>query len=163
MGAPWLAGLIQSAVSIAVVIGFGVGGLDPLTQLVILVNSPGVYGIIMLQLLASVSVVIFIVRNRGLARRWYVLPAAIVSLVAMAVLFIILVITIDYLTAAGAAINAVILAVVPVVLILGAVYALYLRARKPEVFARIGGADPQAELEAPGLTGPERTEAVAPR
>ena len=144
MGAPWLAGLIQSVVAIAVVIAFGVAGLDPLTQLVILVNSPGVYGIITLQLLASISVVIFIMRNRQLARRWYVLPAAIVSLVAMAVLLAVLVITIDYLTAAGPAINAVILAVVPVVLIAGAAYALFLRARKPEVFARIGGADPES-------------------
>jgi hypothetical protein len=37
--------------------------------------------------------------------------------------------------------------VVPVVLIAGAVYALFLRARKPEVFARIGGADPEAVLD----------------
>ena len=141
MGAPWLAGLIQTIVAIAVAIAFGVAGLDPLTQLVILVNSPGVYGIIMLQLLASISVVIFIVRNRGLARRWYVLPASIVSLAAMAALFIILVITINYLTGAGDAINGVILGVVPVVLIVGAAYALFLRSRRPEVFARIGGGD----------------------
>ena len=36
MGAPWVAGLIQTVVAIAVVIAFGVAGLDPLTQLVIL-------------------------------------------------------------------------------------------------------------------------------
>lgn len=146
MGAPWVAGVIQSVVAIIVVIAFGVAGLDPLTQLVILVNSPGVYGIITLQLLASIAVLIFIMRNRHLARRWYVLPAAIVSLVAMAVLLVVLVITIDYLTSAGPAINAIILAVVPVVLVLGAVYALILRARRPEVFARIGGADQDATL-----------------
>jgi amino acid transporter len=143
-GAPWLAGLIQSLVAIAVVIAFGAAGLDPLTQLVILVNSPGVYGIITLQLLASISVVIFILRNRQLPRRWYVLPAAIFSVVAMTVLLVVLVITIDYLTTAGPAINTVILAVVPLVLIGGAVYASVLRARKPEVFDRIGGGDPEA-------------------
>ena len=90
---------------------------------------------------------IFILRNRQLARRWYVLPAAIFSVVAMAVLLAILVITIDYLTAAGPAVNAVILAVVPVVLIAGAAYALFLRGRKPEVFARIGGADPESVID----------------
>src|SRR6478735_3288620 len=148
-GAPWLAGLVQSIVAIVVVLAFGLAGLDPLTQLVILVNSPGVYGIITLQLLASISVLIFILRNRGLERRWYVLPAAIVSLVAMAVLLAVLVITVDYLTAAGPAINAVILAVVPVVLIAGAAYALFLRSRKPEVFARIGGADPESVVNEP--------------
>ncbi|MFH8249428.1 APC family permease [Microbacterium sp. B2969] len=146
-GAPWLAGLIQSIVAIAVVIAFGVAGLDPLTQLVILVNSPGVYGIITLQLLASISVLVFIVKNRHLARKWYILPASIFSIVAMGVLLAVLVITIDYLTSAGAAINAVILAVVPLVLIAGAVYAVVLRSRKPEVFARIGGQEVEQEVE----------------
>jgi hypothetical protein len=64
----------------------------------------------------------------------------------MAVLLVVLVITIDYLTAAGPAINAVILAVVPVILIAGSAYALFLRARKPEVFERIGGGDPEAVI-----------------
>lgn len=140
-GAPWLAGLIQTIVAVAVVLAFGLAGLDPLTQLVILVNSPGVYGIITLQLLVSVAVLVFILRNRQLVRRWYVLPAAIFSIVAMAALLALLVVTIDYLTAAGPAINAIILAVVPLVLIAGAAYALVLKRRKPEVFARIGGQD----------------------
>ena len=61
------------------------------------------------------------------------------SIIAMAVLLSVLVATIEYLTAAGAAVNAVILAVVPLVLIAGAVYALVLRARKPLIFARVGG------------------------
>ncbi|QIG38737.1 APC family permease [Microbacterium sp. 4R-513] len=138
-GAPWMAGLLQTAVAIVVVIAFGTAGLDPLTQLVILVNSPGVYGIITLQLLASISVLIFILKNRHLPRKPYVLPAAIFSIVAMAALLAVLVITIDYLTAAGSAVNEVILAVVPAVLIGGAVYALHLQRRRPEVFARIGG------------------------
>lgn len=138
-GSPWIAGLLQSIVAVLVVIAFGVAGMDPLTQLVILVNSPGVYGIITLQLLASISVLLFILRNRQLARRWYVLPAAVFSIVAMAALLCVLVITIDYLTAAGPAINAVILAVVPLVLVAGLAYALFLRARRPEVYARIGG------------------------
>jgi amino acid transporter len=138
-GAPWLAGLIQSIAAVAVVLAFGVAGLDPLTQLVILVNSPGVYGIITLQLLVSIAVLVFILKNRRLPRKWFVLPAAIVSILAMGILLGVLVATIDYLTAAGSTVNAIILAVVPAVLIAGIVYALFLRARRPEVFARIGG------------------------
>ena len=57
----------------------------------------------------------------------------------MTVLLAILVATIDYLTAAGPAVNAVILAVVPLVLVAGAVYAMVLRTNSPERFARIGG------------------------
>jgi amino acid transporter len=138
-GAPWFAGLLQSIVAAAVVIGFAVAELDPLTQLVILVNSPGVYGIITLQLLASIAVVVFILRNRSLPRKWYVLPAAILSIVLMAGLLIVLIVTIDYLTAAGPAINAIILAVVPVVLAAGAILATVLRRRQPERYDAIGG------------------------
>lgn len=138
-GAPWIAGLIQTVVAIAVVLAFGIAGLDPLTQLVILINSPGVYGIITLQLLVSIAVLIFILSNPQFERKWFVLPAAIVSIVAMAALLIVLVITVDYLTSAGPIINALILAVVPVVLIIGVVYALVLRSRKPAVYALIGG------------------------
>lgn len=138
-GSPWIAGLIQTAVAAAVVLAFGLAGLDPLTQLVILINSPGVYGIIMLQLLASIAVLVFILKNRHLPRAWYVLPASIVSIVMMAGLFIVLVITVNYLTSAGDAINSVILAMVPVVLIAGLVYAFVLKARRPAVYERIGG------------------------
>lgn len=140
-GAPWAAGVVQTAAAVVVVLVFGIAGLDPLTQLVILVNSPGVYGIITLQLLASIAVLVFLLRNRHLARRWYVLPAAIASIVGMGVLLAVLVITIDYLTSAGPAINAVILAVVPIVLIAGAVWAIALRRRRGDVFARIGGGE----------------------
>ncbi len=138
-GAPWVAGLLQTIVSLAVVIAFAAAGLDPLTQLVILINSPGVYGMITLQLLASVSVVVFILRHKDLPRRWYVLPAAIVSVIAMGALLSILIVTIDYLTSAGPAVNSVILAVVPIVLVVAGIYAVVLRQRRPRVFARVGG------------------------
>lgn len=138
-GAPWFAGMLQSIVAVVVVILFAAAQLDPLTQLVILINSPGVYGIVTLQLLASIAVVAFIVRNRSLPRKWYVLPAAILSVALMAGLLAVLVTTIDYLTSAGPAINAVILAVVPVVLVVGIVLALVLRSRQPARFDAIGG------------------------
>lgn len=138
-GAPWFAGLLQSGVGLAVVAVFAIAGLDPLTQLVILVNSPGVYGIIVLQLLASIAVVAFIVRNRSIERAWYVLPAAILSIVLMAALFVVLVVTINFLTSAGPLINTLIIAVTPVVLAVGVVLAIVLRRRGSERFDAIGG------------------------
>lgn len=143
-GSPWIASAIQSAVAFLVVLGFGLANLDPLKQLVILVNSPGVYGVITLQLLTSVAVLVFILKNRGLERAWYVLPAVIVSLVLMIVLLGVMVVTIDSLTAAGPAINTVILLFVPTVLIVGSIYAALLRRRRPDVYARIGGTEGEA-------------------
>lgn len=140
-GSPWLASATQSAVALVVVAAFGLAELDPLRQLVILVNSPGVYGLIFLQLLASGAVLVFILRNRHLERKWYVLPAVIVSLVSMIALLGIMVVTIDNLTSAGPYINTVILLFVPAVMILGTVYAVALRRRRPHIFALIGGTE----------------------
>lgn len=140
-GSPWLASVVQNIVAVLVVLAFGLAGLDPLRSLVILVNSPGVYGVISLQLLTSVAVLLFILRNRHIARRWYVLPMVVLSLVIMAVLLGVMVVTIDSLTSAGPVVNGIILAVVPIVLIGGSIYGLVLRRHRPDVYARIGGTD----------------------
>ena len=87
----------------------------------------------------KMAVLVFILKNRQLERKWYVLPAAVFSIVAMASLLTVLVLTIEYLTSAGPVINAVILAIVPLVLGGGAAYAFYLRRNRPDVYARIGG------------------------
>jgi hypothetical protein len=68
------------------------------------------------------------------------------------VLLAILVATIDFLTAAGPVVNAIILTVVPLVLMAGAVYAMVLRSSRPEIFARIGGGE-RAESEGEGEQG----------
>lgn len=138
-GQPWLAGLIQTIVAAIVVIVFAAAGLDPLTNLVIWVNSPGVYGIIALQVLASVAVVVFILKNKDEDRKWYVLPAAIVSTIALSALLVVAILTVDVLTAAGPVINSIILSLVPAIMIGGALYGLWLKAKKPSVYARIGG------------------------
>lgn len=138
-GQPWIAGLIQTIVAIGTVVFFAVAGLDPILNLVIWVNSPGVYGIVALQALASIAVVVYIVKNKDPERRWYVLPSAIFASVAMIALFIVLNITVDVLTGAGPAINGIILATVPAILAAGIVYALVLKATKPKIYARIGG------------------------
>ena len=138
-GQPWLAGLIQTIVSIVVVIVFAALQLDPILNLVIWVNSPGVYGIIALQALASIAVVVYIVKNKDSERRWYVLPAAIVSCVTMIGLYLVLNTTVDVLTGAGPLINSIILSIVPIILVGSIIYAQILKSNRPAVYARIGG------------------------
>jgi amino acid transporter len=138
-GQPWIAGLIQTIVSIVVVVFFAAMNLDPILNLVIWVNSPGVYGIVALQALTSIAVVVYIVKHKDASRRWYVLPAAIVASVSMIALFILLNMTVDVLTAAGPVVNGIILSIVPIILVVGIVYAMVLKSSKPVVYARIGG------------------------
>ena len=89
-GSPVASGLLQTVLAVIVVGIFAVLGLDPYMQLLLWVNSPGVVGIIVLQILTCVAVVVYFAKHRHLARRWYVLPAAIVAGLLQAVVLYLL-------------------------------------------------------------------------
>ncbi|GAA4973404.1 APC family permease [Kineococcus glutinatus] len=150
---PATAGAVQSVLAAVVVAGFAVAGADPYYQLVLLVNTPGAVGVVLLQATTSAAVLAYLWRHhRGEpgTRLALVASAAATALLTVALWF--LVRHIDHLTAAGAALNAVLVGLVPAVLLAGALWARLLRARRPEVFARIGGEDVRrldAERRAP--------------
>lgn len=143
-GSPAAAGLVQTALAVVVVGLFAVFNGDPYLQLLIWVNSPGVYGIILLQILTCAAVVVFFVRRKDLARKWFVLPAAIVAGVLMTVVLGVLTYFIEYLTGAGPVVNTVILVCVPLPFVAGLVTAAILKRRRPEIYAGIGGARDEA-------------------
>lgn len=140
-GSPHIAGLAQTILSVLVVGGFLIAGADPYLNLLIWVNTPGVIGVLALQLLASIAVIVFFVRNRTLERTWYVLPAAILAAILLALFAVLIVVNIDALTAAGPAVNAVIILVVPVTFLVGIVLAVIYKRTRPAVYERIGGGD----------------------
>ncbi|MZE56923.1 amino acid transporter, partial [Streptomyces sp. SID5770] len=49
---PYVAGIVQTVLGLLVVLGFATAGADPFTQLLLWVNTPGVIGLMALQLLA---------------------------------------------------------------------------------------------------------------
>lgn len=150
-GSPAVSGVVQTVLALIVVGFFAVAGLDPYLQLLLWVNSPGVLGIIVLQVITCVAVVVFFVRNRSLPRKWYVIPSAVLAgLVMLAVLYT-LCANLDLLTAGGPVVNAIILASVSLVFVLGIVLALVWKQTRPEVYRRIGGTEPDS-------TEPERAE-----
>ena len=137
---PYVSGIVQSVVAVIVVAFFAALGLDPYMQLLIWVNTPGVIGIIMLQALTSVAVVVFFLRHRELARRWYVVPAAVLATIALLVVTLLVTATMELLTgSADVLFNATLIAVTPVVFLAGVVAAAVIKRRRPEVYARIGG------------------------
>jgi amino acid transporter len=145
-GSPYLAGLMQTVLSLVIVGGFVIAGADPYLNLLIWVNTPGVIGVLVLQLLASIAVIVFFVRNRSLERTWYVLPAGVVATVALAAFTVLIVVNIDALTGAstspaGPAANVVILLAVPVAFLVGIVLAVIYKRTRPAVYERIGGGD----------------------
>lgn len=140
-GAPWVAGLIQTGLAALVVAGFALAGADPFLHLLIWVNTPGVVGIVVLQVLASVSVIAYFARTTTAARRGPVIVVGTLAALVMTVFTVLIVTNIGALTGADDAVNAAILAVVPIAFVLGAVIALVLRAVRPAAYARIGAQD----------------------
>ncbi|SIR90346.1 APC family permease [Williamsia sterculiae] len=146
---PSRAGDVQTVLAVIVVGGFALAGADPYRQLLLLVNTPGVVGIIGLQVLTSVAVVVYFVRKRRVGRELVGVVAGIVATVVLGGAFVVLTKNIVLLTNAGPATNTVLLGVVGVVLVAGMVTAQYLRVRRPRTYAQIGGLydDPAAAAE----------------
>lgn len=132
-GSPAVAGGVQSVVALVVVLGFAAAGLDPFTQLLIGVNTPGVVGIIGLQVVASLAAVVFFVRRTDLPRRRFLVASS-----ALAAALMIGVITyftkyIAVFTGAGDRMNVTLLLIIPGVLALGLIGGLALKRHRPEV------------------------------
>ncbi|MFJ8895528.1 APC family permease [Leifsonia sp. NPDC102414] len=145
-GSPWMSGLLQTAIALVVIVFFAAIGGDPYLQLLLWVNSPGVLGVIALQIITCVAVVVFFARNRSLPRKWYVIPSAVVAGLAMLAVLYILCANLDLLTAGGPVVNAIILASVALVFVVGLVLALVWKRTRPGVYQRIGGASEAADV-----------------
>ncbi|GLY19815.1 APC family permease [Kineosporia rhizophila] len=135
-GSPSRAGAVQSLLAVAVVGAFAVAQADPYLQLVLLVNTPGAIGVLLLQLITSVAVVVYLRRQSG--TRPGVLLAAGAATVLLVVVLYYLIRNVAYLTGAETSTNEVLVAIVPAVFAAGVLAARYLRARRPEQYARIG-------------------------
>lgn len=157
-GSPAAAGTVQSLLAAVVVLAFAVTGADPYLRLLLLVNTPGVIGVLVLLVVTSLAVIAYLGRSRLPGTRLGTVSAA-VTTVLLAAAVTGLVANLHALTGAGAATNAALAAVVPAVLVAAAVAARVLRARRPDVYARVGGgtatdapAPPAAENAEPNPT-----------
>lgn len=137
-GSPYVAGAAQTVLGAVVVLAFAAAGADPYAQLLLWVNTPGMLGLLALQLLAAVAIFFYFRRvshSEGTLRT-VVAPVGAAALLATA---IVLVIThLDLFTGASPTVNTVLAAVVPVVFLIGLELARRLRRRRPEIYARFG-------------------------
>jgi amino acid transporter len=145
-GSPAFAGAVQSLLALAVVLVFGLAGLDPFADLLIKVNTPGVIGIILLQVLAAAAAVAFFLRRPGTPRRVFLTSSSLLAAGLMTWVIYMLIKHLDVLTGAPEATNAVLVAVVPAVLVLGVIGGLVLRRIRPETIALLAHDDEAVEL-----------------
>jgi amino acid transporter len=138
-GSPYVSGVVQTVLAVIVVAIFALANGDPYLQLLLWVNSPGLIGIILLQVITCVAVVVFFVRRRGLPRAWYVIPCAAVAGVAQIVVLYVLCSSIDLLTSGGPIIDTIVLVAIPITFLVGVVLASIWKRTRPGIYARIGG------------------------
>lgn len=143
-GSPYVAGLVQSVVALFVIGLFAFSGLDPFRDLLISVNTPGIVGIVSLQVLASLAAVAYFLRQPPTRKSRALAASAMLSSVLMLGVIYLLVKNIAVLTGAGHTVNVVLLLIMPIVLAAGVAGGLWLRRVRPEVIdsmGRDGGVD----------------------
>ncbi|MFE7214917.1 APC family permease [Streptomyces sp. NPDC001698] len=159
---PYVAGIAQTVLAVVVVAAFAAAGADPYTQLLLWVNTPGVLGLITLQLLAALAVPFFfrrIAHSEG-AMRTVVAPALATLLLGAALCLVIA--HIDLLTGASDTVNLVLLLLIPAVFAAGLGYALRIRSRRPHIYAAFA-ADPAEDAGVrAGIENAEAATSVLP-
>lgn len=141
-GAPYLAGGVQTVLSVVVVAAFAIAGLDPYLNLLIWVNTPGVIGLVLLQVMVAVAVPVYFRRidhSEGLFRT---VVAPLVAALGMATALYLMTSKIALLSGASDSVNVVLVGLVPAMLVTGLVLSLWLRAKRPQVYARLGAPVP---------------------
>jgi amino acid transporter len=140
-GSPYVAGILQTVLAAVIVGGFAISHADPYLQLLIWVNTPGVVGLVLLQVMVALSAVIYFRRNKTQDGIWRTMIAPILATAGMVASLYLMITNISLLTGASAAVNRVILLTVPVVVIAGLAWAAWLRRFRPAVYAGIAAAD----------------------
>ncbi|WP_329221761.1 APC family permease [Streptomyces microflavus] len=140
---PYVAGAAQTALGAVVVIGFAAAGADPYAQLLLWVNTPGMIGLMVLQLLAALAVFLFFrrVSHQEGALRTVVAPLVAAVLLTGAIGLVSY--NVDLFTGASTGVNVLLVSLVPGVFLLGLLLARRLRRHRPEVYADFAAEPPQ--------------------
>ncbi|MFE0738324.1 APC family permease [Streptomyces sp. NPDC058855] len=155
---PYVAGAAQTVLGALVVLAFALAGADPYQQLLLWVNTPGMLGLMLLQLLAALAVPFFFRRIRHTEGVLRTVVAPVTAFVLLAGAIVLVTTHIDLFTGASTTVNTVLVALAPAVFLLGILLAYRLRRTRPEVYARFAAEPgPEPEARAAPEAGPTRT------
>ena len=142
---PSVAGIAQTILAVTVVGAFALFGADPYLHLLLWVNTPGVIGIVVLQALAAFAVLRYFRTHAHLDSVLRSFVAPLVAGVLLTGAAALIVWQIDLLTGAGDTVNWILIALVPVIFVLGVGHALQLRRTRPATYAQLATTDVDAE------------------
>ncbi|MFF4654347.1 APC family permease [Streptomyces sp. NPDC001381] len=132
---PYVAGVAQTVLGAVVVIGFWAAGADPYQQLLLWVNTPGMIGLFVLQLLAAIAVPCYFRRVRHQEGVLRTVVAPVVAAVLLATAIGLVITHIDLFTGASDTVNTVLIVLAPAVFAGGLGLAWWLRRARPRVYA----------------------------
>lgn len=135
---PHRAGQLQTLLAAVVITICAVLNADPYQQLLIWVNTPGIFGIVGLQGVVSVAAFLYLRRNPAAARNKLLAPLSLVSAILLFGVVLLIAVNIELLTAADPLTNTILMLVTPVVFAAGLLAARWVRRRRPATFDRIG-------------------------
>ncbi|MFD7282454.1 APC family permease [Streptomyces sp. NPDC059862] len=132
---PYLAGMAQTVLGAVVVLAFWAAGADPYGQLLLWVNTPGMIGLLFLQLLTAIAVPCYF---RRVSHREGILPTVVAPIAATVLLTTAIVLVvghIDLFTGASATVNTILVVTAPLVFATGFPLAWWLHRRRPTAYA----------------------------
>ncbi|MFK3984089.1 APC family permease [Micromonospora sp. NPDC050397] len=139
-GAPRAASIAQSVLGLLVIATYAVAGWDPLVQLFYWGGTAGGFGVLLLITTTSVAVIAFFARDPSGESVWHRVLAPGLATVALATIVIIALDNFAILlgVAPDSVLRWALPAVYPAAAILGVIWAVVLRGRRPEVYRTIG-------------------------
>ena len=156
--APRNASLALSAFAVVVVLGYALGGLDPLVNGFFWLGTAGAIGVLLLSAVTSPAVIGFFARNHRGESLWHRLVAPAIATLVLSTAAYLALTNLDTLYGPGSeTITAATPWILVAILVLGVAWGLVLRAQRPQVYASIGlglqsTTNAFDELFAPGTT-----------
>ncbi|MGY1813338.1 APC family permease [Blastococcus sp. SYSU D00820] len=134
---PYVAGLVQSGLAVAVLVVWAVFDLDPYLGLLLWGSGLGFVGIITLWALCCLAVIVYLRRRAPETGVWRSLIAPGISFVGLCVVLALTFANMDLLTGAGTTTNTVIIGLGVVAVVGGVAAALWLRSRDRARYDRL--------------------------
>jgi amino acid transporter len=134
---PYVASIVQSSIVGIVVIAFAVFQLDPIVNLFAGVGGIGTVGVILAQVIASLSIFAFFRRTGADERLWNAKVAPLLAALALGAIFVLALKSLDILLGITGAGAWAMVSLVFVALAVGFAYGWYLRLTQPDRYARL--------------------------
>jgi amino acid transporter len=137
-GSPHIAGYVQSAVAAVILALFIAAGADPYTTVFSFMSALAVLGILAVQVLVSLAVIRFFRVTPTRHGVGTTLIAPVLGLIGLAGALVLVTVNLSLLTGSESPLVMAFPYGLAVVFLLGAGFALYLRQRRPELYASLG-------------------------